>query len=74
VPLEKEFGELDGYCDDLPILEPPPIPDEPKDKTKDKPDDDKSVEGCLILQDSGALKCVSPCPVGAGPGDPCTIP
>lgn len=70
VPLEKEFGELAGDCDDLPILDPPPTPEEPADP----PDDDKPVEGCTVLQDDGSLKCVSPCPPGIGPGDPCTMP
>ncbi|MCJ7715873.1 MAG: hypothetical protein MUO54_05055, partial [Anaerolineales bacterium] len=31
VAVEKKFGTITGYCDDLPVLEPPPtpIPDEP---------------------------------------------
>jgi hypothetical protein len=70
VPLEKQFGELDGFCDDLPVLDPPPTPEEPEDP----PDDDKPVEGCTIRQAGGAIICVSPCPAGAAPGDPCTIP
>ena len=78
VPVEKQFGELTGNCDDLAVLEPPPVPEEPedkpKDKPKDKPDGDKSVEGCKVLQDDGSFICVSPCPAGIGPGDPCTMP
>ncbi len=72
VPVDKKFGELTGYCDDLPILEPPPtpIPDEPSDP----PDDNKPVQGCTVRQAGGAIICVSPCPAGAAPGDPCTMP
>lgn len=70
VPVDEEFGELSGVCDDLPVLELPPTPiptDEPADGSGPK-------EGCTVLQTDGSLKCVSPCPAGVGPGDPCTIP
>ncbi len=73
VPLEKKFGALSGYCDDLPVLEPPPIPIVP-DEPSDPPHDDKPVEGCTVRQAGGAIICVSPCPAGAAPGDDCTIP
>ena len=70
VPIWEEFGELIGVCDDLPELEPPPTP-----MTTEGPGDaGEPKQGCTVLQDDGSLKCVSPCPAGVGPGDPCTIP
>jgi len=73
VSVEKQFGELNGVCDDLPTLDPPPtlVPTDPPD---DGDPENTPLEGCTILQTDGSLKCVSPCPAGIGPGDPCTMP
>jgi hypothetical protein len=74
VPVEEQFGELIGDCDDLPTLDPPPTPEEPADPPDDGEPEDTPVEGCTVIQTDGSLKCVSPCPAGIGPGDPCTMP
>ena len=70
---EKKYGEISGDCDGLPILEPPPTPI-PTDPPDDGGQEDEPVEGCTVLQTNGSLLCVSPCPAGVGPGDPCTMP
>jgi len=70
---EKKFGETSGDCDGLLILEPPPTP-VPADPPDDGDPEDTPVEGCTVLQTDGSLICVSPCPAGIGPGDPCTMP
>jgi hypothetical protein len=74
VPYEDKFGVVNGDCNNLPILDPPPTPEEPADPPDDGGQEDEPVEGCTVLQTDGSLKCVSPCPAGVGPGDPCTMP
>jgi len=73
LPFEVKYIELNGNCTNLPILEPPPTPVPAVPPDDDKPDD-TPVEGCTVLQTDGSLLCVSPCPAGVGPGDPCTMP
>jgi len=73
VPFEEKFGLVEGDCENLPVLEPPPTP-APTRPPDDGGQDDEPVQGCTVLQTDGSLKCVSPCPAGVGPGDPCTMP
>ena len=70
VPLEEKFGGLSGSCGDLPILEPPPTPEEPSEP----PSSNEPVQGCTVRQAGGAIICVSPCPPSAAPGETCTMP
>ena len=74
VPYEDKFGVVNGDCNNLPILDPPPTPEAPADPPDDGEPEDSPVEGCTVLQTDGSLLCVSPCPAGIGPGDPCTMP
>ena len=57
VPVDDGFGEVSGDCDILPVFTP--IPEE-------------SPLGCTVRQAGGEIICVSPCPDGAAPGEPCT--
>jgi len=73
VPYEEKFGFVNGDCENLPVLDPPPTP-APTHPSDDGGQEDEPVEGCTVLQTDGSLLCVSPCPAGIGPGDPCTMP
>ncbi|MFN2275631.1 MAG: hypothetical protein ACK2TX_12380, partial [Anaerolineales bacterium] len=64
VPLGESYGLLSGDCEDLPTLNPPPLP----------PSETPQIEGCTVLQAGGETTCVHPCPVGAAPGDACIMP
>lgn len=57
VPVDASFGEASGDCEILPEITP--IPEE-------------RPSGCTVRQAGGEIICVSPCPDGAAPGDPCT--
>jgi len=71
IPLDEEFGTLSGYCDDLPVLIPPPTPTFAPSFT---PSPTPPTRGCTVRQPGGTIICVSPCPVGASPGETCTMP
>ena len=60
VPATEKFGELTGDCEEIEIIEPP-------DVDEDMPEVE---QGCTIIDNSGALVCVAPCPDRAKPGDP----
>jgi hypothetical protein len=57
VPVDDGFGEVSGDCEILPLFTPMP---------------EESPEGCTVRQAGGEIICVSPCPDGAAPGNPCT--
>lgn len=57
VPVDNGFGEVSGACETLARFTPMPTP---------------PPAGCTIRQAGGEIICVSPCPSGAAPGDPCT--
>lgn len=56
VPGDDGFGEVSGECETLPKFTPMPT---------------SQPTGCTIRQAGGEIICVSPCPTGAAPGDPC---
>lgn len=60
IPAEDGFGKLSGDCETLPKFTPLPPP-----TSNESP-------GCTVRQAGGEIICVSPCPDGAAPGDPCT--
>ncbi len=70
VPVEETYGKMEGGCADLPVLDPPPTPE----PTRKPPGGDGSKEGCWVRQLSDDTICVAPCPDGASPGTPCTLP
>lgn len=71
VPLDERYGTLSGYCDDLPVLAPPPTPTPSPSPT---PSHTPPIQGCTVRQPGGAIECVAPCPANAAPGDACTMP
>jgi len=71
VPLDERYGILSGYCNDLPILVPPPTPTPTPSPT---PSHTPPVQGCTVRQPGGAIECVAPCPANASPGEACTMP
>lgn len=73
VPTNEKYGKTEGNCDNLPVMKPPPTP-RPTEETSGGDESEESIEGCTVRQADGSLECVSPCPAGVGPGDPCTIP
>ena len=68
VPNNTVFGTVEGYCSEPPIFTPVPPPTEIPTPTP------TPETGCTVRQAGGEVICVSPCPVGALPGEACTIP
>lgn len=64
VPLGQNYGTMEGACDNLPTLIPPPLP----------PTETPQIEGCTQRQPGGEIICVHPCPARAAPGDACIMP
>ena len=63
VPTEERFGKVSGDCELLPRFTPIPSP---------TPTNTPEPTACTIRQAGGTIICVSPCPIGAAPGNPCT--
>ena len=63
VPATAKFGTLEGDCEEIPVMEAPDV---------DETYDEDEPTGCTIMDQSGKLTCVVPCPKDAKPGDPCT--
>ena len=64
VPLGERYGTLEGACDDLLTLIPPPLP----------PTETPRIVGCTQRQAGGDIICVYPCPDRAAPGETCIMP
>jgi hypothetical protein len=61
VPNNIDYGVVEGDCSSMPIIIPVPLP-----ILTPTPE-----SACTVEQLIGGILCVSPCPSGAVPGDPC---
>ena len=77
VPATARFGTLEGDCEDLPFITAPDVEETVKEEEEIKEKEESKTPapsqlGCMIMQLTGRMICVVPCPENAFPGTPCT--